>query len=342
MHQRRPTLVQVSRRAGVSVASVSRALNGGPASAATVRRVNEAVAELGYVPDATARLLKLGHAPAVAFAAADMSNPVYVEMMSAMEHVFRAQGIRLTITSAGADPEGIAELADDLGRGMADGLIISPLRQSPALSDALTRIAVPIVVLGRLDHADRLDQVRVDSAAGIGLAVDHLVDLGHRRIVLVNGPLDTTPGRSRAEGFRAASARHGLLPQEIVEASDFTTESGELAVAQFLRNLPAPDAVIGANDLLAIGAMRALAAHGLRGGTDVAVAGVDDTRLTDLVYPSLTSVSLRSADRARIAAQLLVERIERPSLAPRRIDVEPTLTVRDSTLLSQSTRRLVP
>ena len=104
----RPTLAQVARHAGVSVASVSRALNGESASRNTVERVRAAVNELGYVPDATARLLKLCHAPAIACAVPDIANPVYVEMVKAMEQVTRRAGYRLSLVSVGSDPDEVA------------------------------------------------------------------------------------------------------------------------------------------------------------------------------------------------------------------------------------------
>lgn len=330
MHDRRPTLTQVARRAGVSIASVSRALNNGPASAETIRRVRAAVAELGYVPDATARLLKHGHTPSIAFAAPDMTNPVYVEMMSAMEQVIRAEGYRLTITSAGTDAEGIADLVSDLGRGLADGLIISPLRVTPQLVQSLVAAAVPLAVIGRIGEETPLDCVQVDSATGIGLAVDHLVGMGLTDLLLLNGPIDTTPGRYRDAGFREAAKQAGLEPRPPLIAEDFTTEAGAAALATALEHGAPPQAIVAANDLLAVGAMRVLSDRGLLPGTDIAVVGMDDTYLADLVYPRLTSVSLRAADRARMAAQLLIARLHTPTLPPRQVTMTPSMTVRAS------------
>lgn len=332
MTPRRPTLVQVAAHAGVSLASASRALNGKSASSETVRKVREAVIELGYVPDATARGLKTGSLRTIAFAAADVANPVYVEMMSAMEQTLRDEGYRLTITSAGTDPDGIAQLVTDLGRGYADGMIISPLRVTEQVVKSLENSSVPVVVIGRTQDDSTLDRINVDSAHGIALAVEHLHEITCRNLVLLNGPVDTTPGRAREDGFLTAVAADPLLSGTVVRADDFTTLAGETALATHLASGAAvPDAVIGANDLMAIGAMHALEAHQVHPGTDVAVIGVDDTHLTTLVRPALTSVSLGSVERARSAARLLVERIQNPHEPARTVDVAPRLVIRDST-----------
>lgn len=332
MSARRPTLVQVAGHAGVSIASASRALNGKSASAETIRKVRDAVNELGYVPDATARGLQRGSLRTIAFAAADVANPVYVEMMSAMEQTLRDEGYRLTITSAGSDPDGVTQLVSDLGRGYADGMIISPLRATDQVIDSLENSSVPVVVIGRARQNSSLDRIGVDSAHGIGLAVAHLHEISCRSILLLNGPADTTPGHSRENGFLRAVSEDSSLRGSVVRAEDFTTASGEAALAAHLAaGGPVPDAVIGANDLLAIGSMHALEAHGVHPGTDVAVVGMDDTNLTDLVRPALTSVSLGSGERARAAAGLLIDRIRNPHGAARAIDVTAQLVIRSST-----------
>lgn len=337
MSPRRPTLVQVAEHAGVSLASASRALNGKSASEETISKVREAVAALGYVPDATARGLKTGSLRTIAFAAADIANPVYVEMMTAMEQTLRDEGYRLTITSAGTDPEGIAQLVTDLGRGYADGMIISPLRVTDQVIDSLENSTVPVVVIGRTRDESTLDRVHVDSAYGIALAVEHLHEISCRSLLLLNGPRDTTPGRAREDGFLSAVAADPTLRGTVVRADDFTTTSGESALAAHLASgAPIPDAVIGANDLLAIGGMHALEAHHVHPGTDVAVVGVDDTHLTGLVRPALTSVALGSVERAQSAARLLVERIQNPQKPARTVDVTAQLVIRSSTSTYQN------
>lgn len=326
----RPTLGQVARRAGVSVSSVSRALNGQSASHETVERVRTAVTELGYVPDATARLLKLGHTPAIACAVPDIANPVYVEMVKAMELVCRRAGYRLSLISVGSDPVEISALVQSLDRGFADGLIITPLRVTDEFVAVLAALAVPAVVLGRIDPEVPVDAVEVDSVAGVRLALDHLLGLGHRSVTLLNGPADTTPGHRRLNAYLDVARERGFAP-DVIEADDFTTEAAAAAMGEhFSKASVWPTALWAANDLLALGVMRAARQWSVRVGDELALVGMDDTSLAELVSPSLSSVSLGASQRATLAAELLIQRITHPGTPPARVSVEPELRVRES------------
>ncbi len=332
---RRPTVVEVAERAGVSIASVSRVLNGKSARRDTENRVRAAAAELGYLPDATGRALKLGSSMQVAFAVDDVGNPVYTEMMRGVEEGMAGSGARLLVASTGHDVGDLVALVTSLSRGYADGLIISPLRHSPELVDALLHAPVPVVVVGDVGEGTPLDTVRTDSRLGVVLAHRHLVATGRRRIAFVNGPTDTAPGRARREGFEIACAATGSTTHRrapMIEAADFTVTAGEDAWT-LLAELPPrrrPDAVIAANDLLAFGVMRAAHNAGRRVPRQLAVVGIDDTQLARVFSPSLSSVSLGANERGRIAARLLLERMQAPTAPPRTVRVEPRLVVRES------------
>jgi len=343
----RPTLFHVAERAGVSVASASRALNGMVASPETVAKVRAAAASLGYVPDATARSLKWGHSLQLAFAVDDVGNPVYVEMMRAIESVVSGSGYRLLVSSTGTDPAETVDLVRSLARGYADGLVISPLRVTDELVTELQRAAVPVVVVGGLPETVQLDTVQTNSARGIGLAVAHLVETGRRRIGFLNGPLDTTPGAARRRGFEEAYDAGRLGPHvEAVQqvAADFTVAAGRRAALELLGRHRDPhgvvglDALVAANDLLAFGAIHAALELGLRVPQDLAVVGMDDTELADLFNPGLTSVSLGSAERGRHAAELLLARLADPARPARRVVVQPALVLRASTAIAVPAR----
>ncbi len=328
---RRPTVVEVADRAGVSIASVSRVLNGIPARKDTEARVRAAVADLGYVPDATGRALKLGSALQVAFAVDDVGNPVYTEMMQGVEDGMSGSGSRLLVSSTGHDPQDLLALVQSLSRGYADGLIISPLQRTPQLVEALVNAPVPVVVIGDLGSGVPLDGVRTDSRRGVVMAHQHLVETGRRRIAFVNGPADTAPGRARLEGFRQASAAAGSAGAAI-EARGFTVSAGEEAWSQIeqLGTRARPDAVLAANDLLALGVMRGALSAGRRVPRQLAVVGIDDIQFARIFSPSLTSVSLQARERGRLAAQLLLERMAAPGAPPRTVLVEPRLVIRES------------
>ncbi|PWD50828.1 LacI family transcriptional regulator [Serinibacter arcticus] len=348
----RATLTQVAQRAGVSIASASRALNGLVASPATVEKVRRAADDLGYVPDASARALKMGSTGQLTFAVDDIGNPVYVEMMTGVQEVVAAGGYRLQVTSTGATsgPHSVLDLIRNLRRGYADGLILSPLRVTPELLAELAATPVPVVVIGRLPQHAGVDTVMTDSALGVALAVEHLHAQGRRRIAFLNGPGDTTPGAARRRGFDEAVAAHPDVVASTHEAVDFTMSAGREAAHRLLdptgRSTTAelaaspgtPDAVVAANDLLAIGALHAAHDLGLDVPGRLAVTGVDDTSLTEIVHPSLTSVSLASRRRGQLAAELLMRRLEDPARAPQVLSVPPLLQVRGSSTTTAGIR----
>lgn len=325
----RVTITQVAAHAGVSVASASRALNGMIASAETVAKVREAARQLGYVADATAQSLKRGRTHQLAYAVADIGNPVYVEMMTAVERVVSASGYRLILSSMGTTSSSL-EVVRDLGRGYVDGMILSPLRVTSELLEALDAAPVPVVVLGRLQEDALVDTVRADSITAMRLLVDHLIAEGRRDIVFLNGPADTTPGAFRRDGFAAAAAAHPSVATRSVDTDDFTISAGYAAARGILCEGRRPDAIVAANDLIAIGALRAAEDLGLAIPADIAVTGVDNTELAGVVRPGLTSVDLGAEERGRVAAELLLARISEPARAAHTVTVAPALVVRGS------------
>lgn len=336
---RKSTLVLVAERAGVSIASVSRVMNGLPASQRVTERVRAAAAELGYVPDATARSLKVGKTEQIALAVADVGNPVYVSMMREISRVVTKAGYRLVLSSTGSDPKDQIDLLVSLNRGYADGLIMSPLRVPEELGAQLRSSRFPIVIIGSLPPGVELDNVRADSVTGMALAVDHLAEQGRERIAFVNGPVDTVPGAARRNGYLKALAERELPddPDVQVTARDFTYQAG-LAAATTLLEQSTPDAIVCANDLLAIAALNVATRRGLRIPEDIAIVGMDDTDIADLANPAITSVDLGATERARAAAKLLLRRLDKPDAPVRQVVIEPTLTVRGSSAAGKATQ----
>ncbi|MCT2594382.1 LacI family transcriptional regulator [Streptomyces sp. N2-109] len=330
-----PTVETIAERAGVSIASVSRVLNGHGGRPDTVTRVERAAAELGYVPNAVARSLKGGRSMQLTFAMQDIGNPVYVSMVREIQAITKAHGYRLLLHSTDAVVEDELAVLRSLADRTSDGLVICPLRITPEHLEALRTAAQPVVVIGSLPEDAPVDSVRADSVTGAEKAVRHLVETGRRRIAFVNGPADTVPGHNRQRGYRRALADCGLgLDPSLVATTDFTIEAGVRAVHELLEADPSVDAVFCANDQLALGAAQALHTRGRRIPEDVAVVGMDDTSLARASWPLLTSVDLGSAERGRIAAEMLLARIterDSSSRAPVRSEtVTPRLVVRAS------------
>jgi len=327
----RPTITTVAKLANVSVASASRALNGIKTTPDVYERVTEAAERVGYVPNAAARSLRSRRTGQIAFAMPDVANPVYTTMVAAIQDVVRAGGRRLVLHSTGGDLDEELGIVRDLQRQFADGLILVSLRMSEEHAGELGRAHVPVVVIGRALPGAHVDTVSTNSRLGAAEAVRHLYATGRRRIGFVNGPRETAPGAPRHAGYEEALRGAGLpLDDSLVETGeDFTAEAGREASARLLARA-LPDAILCANDLIATGALTTLHDANLSVPDVVAVVGMDNSPLCEMVYPRLTSVDLGAASRAQAAAELLVKRIESPKRRVRTIEVEPTLVVRDT------------
>ncbi|MER5623384.1 LacI family DNA-binding transcriptional regulator [Streptosporangium sp. NPDC002544] len=327
-----PTITTIAERAGVSIASVSRVLNGLPTRENTVRRVLSAAEELGYVPNSVARSLKSRRTNQVAFAMADIGNPVYLAMIREIQPVLKAAGYRLVLHSTDADVADEIDVLRSLGERYVDGLIMIPLRVSEAHLKAIEAARAPVVIIGSVPDGTRVDNIRTDSRTGVRLALDHLHSLGRRRIGFVNGPLDTVPGSARSTAYAEALSALGLpYDENLVEIGDFYRAEGAAAVSRLLARAPDLDAIMCANDLIALGALEVLRRNGRRVPEDVAVAGMDDIDMAAAAWPALTSVSLGSAERGRAAAELLLDRLGNGEREPRVVTVPPRLVVRAST-----------
>lgn len=330
-----PTVETIARRAGVSIASVSRVLNGVGARPDTVRKVERAAAELGYVPNAVAQSLKGGRTRQLTFAMQDIGNPAYVSMVRQIQAVTKPLGYRLLLHSTDAVAEDELGVVRSLADRTSDGLILCPIRVTDEHLAAMRQAARPIVVIGSLPEDAPVDSVRADSVSGAMLGVRHLLEGGRRRTAFINGPEDTVPGASRLRGYTQALAEAGIEPEPgLMESTDFAIEAGTAAAHRLLAADPAIDSIFCANDQLALGAAHAAQARGLDVPGDLAVVGMDNSELALASWPPLTSVDLGSAERGRIAARMLVSRLEGgdvpPGSAVRCETVAPRLVVRAS------------
>jgi LacI family transcriptional regulator len=326
-----PTIATVARLANVSVASASRVINGIRTSPATLARVTEAAEAIGYVPNAAARSLRSRRTGQIAFAMPDFANPVYTTMVASIEAVARAHGLRLMLHSTGAETEDELAMVRDLKHRFVDGLILASLYLTTAHAAEFARAAAPVIVLGLPVTGTSVDTVRAHSRKGAAEAVRHLHGVGRRRIAFVNGPQHTAPGASRRLGYLDGLRSCDLARDDalIEVAADFMVEPGRRATERLLERAR-PDAILCANDLLAIGALAALRSAALEVPGDVALVGMDNSELSQVTWPPLTTVDLGSAERARIAAELLLARIDDPAREPRVVGVAPRLVVRSS------------
>lgn len=305
---RRATLADVARRAGVSVSTASRALNGrGELSATTRAAVLEAAAVLEFRPSTLARSLRTQRTQTVGFVVPDISSPEYAAMLRGAQEVLQRSGHHVMLMNTERSVSGEVEALRTLLNHQVDGLLVATTGLSAAEFARVVGRAVPCVFFDGVLKTVGTGTVGVANEAGIGMLVDHLVEHGHRRIALLAGLQLETTGSERLRGFRAAVRRHGLrLPPSYVRQCDWTRESGRRATLQLLELRERPTAVVGASDDLALGCLEACGEQGVAIPDELALVSFDDPYFGGLLEPSLTALGSRSRDVGEQAAELLV------------------------------------
>jgi DNA-binding LacI/PurR family transcriptional regulator len=331
----RATMKHVAARAGVSVKTVSNVVNGYEhVTPQTRSRVQEAIAELGFVPNLTARSLRSGRSGVVALALPELHAPYFAELAHHVVHAARSKGWTILVDETRGELEQERLAASGIRPHLIDGLIFSPLAlQASDLPEGAA--APPLVLLGERVSGARVDLVTVDNVAVAETAVAHLVGLGRRRIAAV-GIQSTAAGvtaRLRLEGYLRGLAGAGLAvdPDLIVPADPWHRAQGADAARALLAGGVEVDAVLCFNDLLALGVLRALAEAGVRVPGDVAVVGVDGVEDALYVSPSLTTVALETQQIAEIAVELLAARIDGDRAPARTVTAGHRLVAREST-----------
>lgn len=327
-----PTIGLVAATAGVSIATVSRVMNrDGRVRSESRSRVEAAIREIGYTPNAAARSLRSRSTRQLSLVVDDIGNPAYVEIMRALQGVAREHGYRLLVQSTDGRDAEEHEILQALGQRYVDGLVLTSTRFTTDVVRQLDRTPVPVVVIGTLPGDVRVDAVSSDARGGAHAAALHLVAQGGTSFAMINGPQDTRPATTRLRGFREGLTAAGIRRHPVVRHAPFTTGAGHRAMTDLLGRHGRPDSVLCANDLLAIGAIEACLDAGVDVPRDVAVVGMDNTRDALVCRPRLSSVDLRFLDRGRIAGQMLLERIDgRYDGAVRKVQLQTELFARGS------------
>lgn len=326
------TIRDVARRAGVSVATVSRVLNGSElVRDETRRRVEGAAAELRYTPNGTARSLITRRTGILGVVLPDLFGEFFSEVIRGMDPLARGRGYHLLLSSSHDDQREI-QLALGAMHGRVDGLVVmSPNVGAAALAPSLPP-GVPVVLLNCDAAGSPFPALRVDNHGGARAVVRHLAALGHARIGMIRGGDANFDARERQRGYREALAEAGLEGADgrWEAPGDFTEEGGFRAVLDLVRRPDAPTAVFCANDSMAVGALSALREAGLRVPGDVAVAGFDDIPIARYMSPPLTSVHVDVHRLGERAIELLCEALGGPGAEPAQEMVSASLVVRRS------------
>ena len=324
---RPPTIIDVATRAGVSKSLVSMVMRDDPGvSDARRSAVLAAAAELGYRPNRAAAILAGTRTRTIGVVVDDFRNPWYVPMLDGVREALAPHGLRLTLADTRANAHLDSSPFDDLVSLRVDGVVLA----AEGFPDLVVPADTPVVVAGERTEVPRgLDVVASDEAAGGRLAADHLIGLGHRRIVHVTG--SGGPAAVRRAATVARMAESGIEPL-VVGAGPTSEQTGYQATRRALEERPDLTAVFAANDVMAMGAIAAVLEAGLRVPEDVSVVGNDETPLAASPLLRLTTVDPHNDEVGRLAAARLVELIgaaERPE--PTRALVPPSLVVRSTT-----------
>ncbi|MFE7745019.1 LacI family DNA-binding transcriptional regulator [Nocardia sp. NPDC057455] len=327
----RPTMEDVAARAGVSRALVSLVMRNSPKVSEHRRRAVLAAAEdLGYQPHILARSLASRTSSIVGVLVSDLRNAFFADVVEGMDTAAQESGLELILNtgrrSAAREHTALASLLSFRPGGV---ILLSPILPAAAIRAASQQ--APLVLVSRPSTVAGIDTVNDDGEAGAALAVDHLVSLGHRRIVHLDGGGAWTSA-PRRKGYRTAMQRHGLEP--MVVPSEHTDSAGTAAVRKLLNLFSRdnfPTALVCGNDFNAVGAMSALQEAGLRVPEDVSVVGYDNTSLAALRHVALTTIDQPRIQMGRLAIEALAERLRDGRATPVRRRLEPSLVVRSTT-----------
>jgi len=328
----RPTIYDVARLAGVSTATVSRALNGtGQIAPATRAAIDAAVEQLGYQTNTVARSLVTKSTETIALLLPDITNPFYAALVSGIQQRALETGHTMLLCTTEGDPEREEQYLTLLRAKQVDGVLVDGLVLPPERIARFVREGLPIVCLDRDVDSAAVPLVQVDNRLGARMATEHLLSLGHTRIAHVQGAPDLGISVERVQGYQEALADAGIsFDPQLLAIGSFTEEGGYEA-ARSLLETPGFTAVFAANDLSAIGVINAIVESGRRVPTDVSIVGFDDLRLSRFTTPPLTTIHQPAREIAELATQLLLELASGREVRQLRHLLEPSLVVRSST-----------
>ena len=331
---RRPTINDIATKVGLSKASVSRALNGKQdVDPETRKRIFKIATQMGYVPSATARALSNGRSNCLGLLVPSLTWPWILEVLRGVAEEIERSGYSLMLyTTANGEDSERAFMSQVVPAGAVDGLaLVIPPGMFEYIGE-LAKRGMPVVVIDDRGHHPEFPTVATTNLEGGRSATQHLIDLGRRRIAMLNGQLEFGCNRDRLEGYKSALQDAGIrFESRHTMTGYFTEESGASGIARVLEADPKVDAVFAANDLMAFGAMRAIRNAGRRIPDDVAVVGFDDIPASAITHPPLTTVHQPLYEMGRKAAGMVMAAV-RGDRIEGRIELPTSLVVRASTV----------
>ena len=302
-------------------------------STAVARRVEKIAQQMGYKRSPLASGLRTGRSHTVGVLIPDLGNPIFPPIVRGIERALGEEGYIAVLADSDNNMHNEQAILDSMKSRQVDGLILATAHRKDPVVNTCIEEDIPFVLVNRSTDGNETTRVINDDGKGIAIAIDHLLELGHRRIAYVGGPQDTSTGRDRYQAFRKLM-RKGLFKSDaelMVNCKTYSEVEGRKAFLSLLKKRRKFTAVVAANDLLALGCYDALAERGLSCPGNMSVTGFNDTPFMDRVSPALTTVKIPLDQMGVTAAGLLLKLIREPGTAPSTIKLEPALVIRDST-----------
>lgn len=334
---------EIARRARVSTATVSRAINRVPTvDPQLAKRVWKVVDELGYYPNTQARALVMGRSRIFGLIVSEFTNPFFPEIVQTFEDLAVENNYEILLTSTVHDPKRMESSVRRMIERRVDGVAILTFGMEESLIEHLRFRKVPLVFVDVGPHVPGVANIRINYQNGIRQAVQHLAALRHTRIAFIAGPLQLKSAIARREAFKTCMSEIGLSPDLIV-VGDHRMEGGMRALAELNEFEDPPTAVLCSNDMTAIGLMRQAYNDNIKIPEALSVVGFDDIRMAEFITPPLTTVQMSQKELARIAFQALLNEVDRSKTSREHHTYELTtsLILRRSTALAPTASQLV-
>jgi LacI family transcriptional regulator len=330
-----PDIRTVAALAKVSIATVSRTINGSPAvSERLSKRVWLAIEQLKYFPNTHARSLVSGRSRILGIIVENITNPFFPELIQSFEEIAVAHGYEILVSSSNSDPAILTSCVRRMLERKVEGVAVLTFGEEEPVLDQLMHHDVPMVLAEFLLDDKKTSTIVLDYSTGIHAAIKHLTELGHRKIAFLAGPHKLHSAITRENAYREAMQAAGLPVQKkwVIEC-DHTLKGGVSGFAELRALTAQPTAIVCSNDMTAIGVLRAAYLEGLRVPQDVSVIGLDDIDFAEFTLPPLTTIRLSRVDLARAAFEALRQQAEDPGnpKMQREFLVTTSLVVRGST-----------
>lgn len=328
-----PSIKDVARLVGYSTSTVSRVINHDKAvNPVTRRKVLSAISELGYKPNLIAQGLRVRKGRLIGLAVPEGPIHAFSLISQYALEAARELGFNIIIVNTHEDSDLEQSVIEDLLRRNINGIILSRVSDESKIVRDIARQEIPIVVIDRAFEDERVSNVVLDNSQAGGLAGEHLLELGHRKLACITGPMKIALCRERLKGFKGALRQRGVeLPLDCIYEGDFGYESG-IEGTRVLRGSNCT-AVWAMNDVMAFGVLKELHRQGIRVPDDISVMGMDDSEFAEMITPSLTTVHYPFKELAEKAVAIVINQVERGSVLtqPQTVVIRPGLTVRQST-----------